>query len=280
MHSYRSYLPGILRAASFGVMLGFALLSLRADDAPKSQAGTAQPEARQAFAAMCAGCHGLDGSGTQRAPSIAAGSRILKLSPDEIYRIVSDGVPGTGMPGFRSIGDARIKMLVQYVQQLQASDTSAPLPGDPARGKQLFFGAGGCSSCHMVHGEGGFIAPDLSDYAASHAGDQIRSAITTPAARTPAARQVRAVANDGKEYSGVIRNEDNFSLQLLSADGKFYFLSKSDLRRVERDSKSLMPTDYGSKLTSEQLNDLVSYLASISRASRSAPVKDKDSDDD
>jgi putative heme-binding domain-containing protein len=228
-------------AASLGLSVAF--VALRADDL-KPQAGTTQPEARQTFAALCAGCHGLDGSGTQRAPNIAAGARVQTLSASDIYRIISDGVPGTGMPSFRSLGEARVKLLVEYVKQFQGTRTSTPLRGDPERGKQLFFGAGGCSSCHMIRGEGGFTAPDLTGYGSTHSSDDIRSAITTPDTRVPAFRQVMVVTKDGKQYRGVIRNEDNFSLQLLSADGKFYLLSKGDLQHIERDAKSTMPSDY------------------------------------
>ena len=35
-------------------------------------------------------------------------------------------------------------------------------------------------------------------------------------------------------YQGIIRNEDNFSLQLQSEDGAFHFLSKADLKTIER----------------------------------------------
>jgi cytochrome c oxidase cbb3-type subunit III len=165
------------------------------------------------------------------------------------------------------------------VKQFQGTKVTASLAGDPDRGKQVFFGAGGCSSCHMIRGEGGFTAPDLTGYGSTHAGDEIRSAITTPDARTASFRQVITVAKDGKKYRGLVRNEDNFSLQLLSNEGKFYLLSKADLQRIERDTKSTMPADYGTKLTSEQLDDLVKYLTSVSSPSQSSP-KGEEPDND
>lgn len=228
---------------------------------------------------MCAACHGLDGSGTQRAPNIAAGSRIQALSAGEIYRIISDGVPAKGMPGFQSLGEPQIKQLVEYVKQFQGTKAAASLAGDPERGKELFFGAGGCSSCHMIRGEGGFTGSDLTGYGGTHAGDEIRSAITRPSTRSAASRQIVVTMKDGKQYRGLIRNEDNFSLQLLSADGKFYLLSKTDLQHIERDTQSTMPSDYGSKLNGEQLDDLVKFLISVSGPSQSVP-KDKNLDDE
>lgn len=274
MRSSRPYL--YVFAGCVALCLGL-IGSRAADGEPKPQASTTQPEGRQIFAAMCAGCHGLDGAGTQRAPNIAAGSRIQALSAGDIYRIISDGVPGTGMPGFRSLGEPQIKLLIEYLKHSTGTKAPASLAGDPERGKEVFFGAGGCSSCHMIRGEGGFTAPDLTGYASTHASDEIRSAITTPGTRTAAFRQVVVAAKDGKQYRGLIRNEDNFSLQLLSADGKFYLLSKTDLQHIERDTQSTMPSDYGSKLNDEQLDDLVKYLTSVSGPS---VPKDKNLDDE
>jgi hypothetical protein len=46
-------------------------------------------------------------------------------------------------------------------------------------------------------------------------------------------------------------------------DGRFYFVDKSDLAGLEFGSQLLMPSDYGSTLSSEELNDLVSYLMRV-----------------
>ena len=231
---------------------------------------------RQIFAANCAACHGLDGLGTQRGPNIVTGSRDQQLSPVDTLRIVSDGILGTGMPSFRSLGEERLKEIAAYVTGLQGKDSAAPLPGDPAQGRQLFFGAAGCSSCHMVGGIGGFMAPDLSSYAQTRSADRIKAAITDPAARELRFSVVTAITGGGQQYRGIVRNEDNFSLQLQSQDGSFHFFSKAALKRIDREPASLMPSDFGAKLTPAQLDDLVSYLFSVSHASGPAPIMDKD----
>jgi putative heme-binding domain-containing protein len=68
------------------------------------------------------------------------------------------------------------------------------------------------------------------------------------------------VTQDGNRLEGVIRNEDNFSVQLQTKDGGFHFFQKSNLRAVEHLERSLMPTDYSERLSASELNDLVSYL--------------------
>lgn len=111
----------------------------------------------------------------------------------------------------------------------------------------------------MVRGKGGFIASDLSTYASTHETAQIRNAIIKPGADQQA-RLVTATPRDGDKVIGRIRNEDNFSLQLEALDGKFYSVSKSDLAGLEFSSEALMPSDYDSKLSPADLNDIVSYL--------------------
>ncbi len=65
---------------------------------------------------------------------------------------------------------------------------------------------------------------------------------------------------DGDRLEGIIRNEDNFSVQLQTKDGGFHFFEKSELRAVEPLGQSLMPTNYSQRFSPDELNDLVSYL--------------------
>ncbi len=116
----------------------------------------------------------------------------------------------------------------------------------------------------MVGGKGGFISSDLSSYASTHTAEQIRGAITSPASGSDRpVRLVTVTIHDGGKVTGRVRNEDNFSLQLQLLDGSFYSLTKSDVDRLEYNSQALMPSDYGSTLRSNELNDLVSYLMKV-----------------
>jgi hypothetical protein len=63
--------------------------------------------------------------------------------------------------------------------------------------------------------------------------------------------------------------EDNFSLQLQTLDWTFHFVAKSDLEGLEYSLQTLMPSDYGSTLGPNELNDVVCYLMSAANASTS-----------
>ena len=223
--------------------------------------------AQQIFSTTCAACHGLDGRGSERAPNIVTNPQVQRLTADEMFGVISGGVPGTGMPAFQRLGKPAITSLVTYVKNLQGNNKSAPLPGNPKNGEALFFGSAQCSTCHMAAGRGGFIAPDLSTYGQIHSAYEISSAITNPAARDSTKAMVTAIAANGDRYQGVIRNEDNFSLQLQSTDGVFHFLNKADLKTIDRGQASIMPSNYSSQLTQTELKDIVSYLLNLANNS-------------
>jgi cytochrome c oxidase cbb3-type subunit 3 len=224
-------------------------------------------QGRQVFESSCAACHGLDGRGGERGPDIATKQKVQARSDAELVHIVENGVLGTGMPSFESLGSIRIKSLILYVRTLQGRAASAQLPGNPEKGKALFFGKAECSECHMARGAGGFIGSDLSVYARARSVEELRRAIAMPNANQGARGETVVVTTrDGQKYSGIARNEDNFSLQLQTLDGTFHLFLKSELEHLERQPESLMPSDYGSKLSQRELDDLVSFLLSTANA--------------
>jgi len=234
------------------------------------------PRGKQAFASTCASCHGLDGRGGERAPNIAERASVQRLSDAQIVHIIENGVPGTGMPAFHSLERSDVETIVAYLRALQGRKKTLKLPGDPDRGEKAFFGRAGCSGCHMIAGKGGFIASDLSGYAGSHAVEQIRGAILKPTLGDRQVRLVTLTTRGGEKVAGRIRNEDNFSLQLQTLDGMFVSMAKSDLESLEYNSQTLMPSDYGSILSSDELNDVVSYVmrvANVSAGRSKAPVE-------
>lgn len=165
------------------------------------------------------------------------------------------------MPAFHTLSERQIRAVVSYLRILQGKLGARALPGDPARGKAIFFGKGECSTCHTMSGEGGFLGPDLSAYGSALSAKAIGDEIVRPDRIEPAGyRSAVLTIRDGNRLEGVIRNEDNFSVQLQTKDGSFHFFQKSDLQTVEPLGRSLMPTDYRQRLSPGELNDLVSYL--------------------
>jgi len=234
----------------------------------------ASTRGKRTFTSNCASCHGLDGRGGDRAPNIVENPKVQGFSDARIAQIIENGIPGAGMPAFHSLAISEVRTLVTYLRTLQGSKQTPKLPGDAARGEKIFFGKAGCSSCHMVSGKGGFIASDLSGFARTHGVESILSAITTT---TPLSerlgRLVTARTRGGGTVVGRIRNEDNFSMQLQALDGTYYLVTKSEIEGLDYASQTLMPSDYSSTLSAEELNDIVSYLIRTGGTSTEATKK-------
>jgi cytochrome c oxidase cbb3-type subunit III len=219
---------------------------------------------QRAFSTNCAGCHGLDARGGERAPDIVTRPNTRQLSDEQLLQILQKGVPQSSMPAFNHLGDDVLRSLVVHLRTLQGNPPPALLPGDARRGKEFFFGQGGCSGCHMVRGQGGFFASDLTGYSRGRTPQAIHDAIIFPNRDLdPRNRTVVVTLPGGKTLEGLARNEDNFSIQLLTQDGTLHLLSKSNLLSLGYRNESPMPADYGTRLSASKVDDLVSYLASL-----------------
>ena len=226
-----------------------------------SKGGGNATTGKQTYSASCAGCHGLDGRGGERAPDIVTRPPVRQLSDAALLQVLENGVPNTSMPSFRFLDSKTRRSVVAYLRTLEGAASNLKLAGNSERGKELFFKKNSCSDCHMVHGQGGFFASDLSGYAAGRSQESARDAIVSPNRDLdPRRRTVVATLTNGSSLEGLARNEDNFSLQLLTPDGAVHLLSKSSLASLVYRDQSPMPADYGVRLSAAELDDLVNFL--------------------
>lgn len=228
----------------------------------------------QRYMKYCSACHGADGKGGDKAISLATTQSVITRSDAELFQIIHDGTT-EGMPPFAQIGSANITALVNYLRALEGqagpegAAATAAVNGDVEAGRALYFGKAQCSTCHLFQGEGGFIASNLTAYARNRTTDAIVREITTPDnPLLPSSRVVSVTTQAGKKITGALRNEDNFNLELQTEDGRYHFFARSDLKEVRYTEHSLMPRDYGSRLTAKELNDIASFLVVASRSPR------------
>ena len=248
---------------AFGlVLISFGAASNMLCQNPNSEAPTPalkpQLGGKNIFEAKCATCHGLDGLGGEHAPDIIRRPAVQSLSDETLLGLIHDGIPEEGMPSFPSIGQEGGQAVVAYIRFLQGKSAGDSALGDPIRGKDLFFGKAGCSACHQIGERGQFVARDLAGFARDHPENEIRDAILRPSGEQQETATV--VGQDGRRFSGMIRNEDNASMQLQDGDGRFYLLMRSSLVSVQRNAEDPMPVDYGHRLSGGELDDLVGYI--------------------
>ena len=155
------------------VIILVALALLRAQNALVNRGA-------EVFRATCSVpyCHGAEGK-AGRAPQLAARA----FRPTNLFNIISNGKPGTGMPAFSGqLKSEDIEAVTQYVISLGSSEAAlAPtktattaLPPAAQRGRALFFDAvrmGGCGICHEVGDRGTSVGPDLKNLATVQVGN-------------------------------------------------------------------------------------------------------------
>lgn len=118
----------------------------------------------------------------------------------------------------------------------------------------------------MLGGRGGLIGPDLTDIAAERKLSDLRAALTQRRPSIPRGfRPVHLTTNDGRQIRGVVKNENNFSLQILGMDGKLHLLLRSELRQITYEPESLMPSDFDKKLSKDEFQDLLAFLSRQTR---------------
>jgi putative heme-binding domain-containing protein len=232
------------------------------------------------FRINCALCHGLGARGGGRGPDLTRAQKKYAHSDAEMFQIISNGIPGTAMPANGTNGqgvgmtDEEIWQIITYIRSREVKVPARPV-GNAAHGRDLFYGDGNCSLCHMVEGKGGRLGPDLTAVGGSRTREAIIDSVRNPSRRlawglTEATKEfpqeyqsVTAVTADGKGIKGVTLNEDSFSVQIMDRDERIHLLDKSKLRSFQKSRESAMPNYDADLLSDKDLEDIVAFLVSV-----------------
>ncbi len=239
------------------------------------------------FETNCSPCHGLDGKGTGRAPALNTpdlltnGKRLTEIGwagtvQDYILATVSGGRPRPSvqfsqypqrMPTWSQdyggpLRDDQIQNIVAYVmnwapalanvtpEPTQAvaavgTDITQQLPkGDPTAGQQVVQ-AQGCTACHLSQGGAASIGPNWQPVA-----DNNNQGIGT---RAP----LRIKAPD---YHGKATTGDQYIFESI-VDPNAYIVPGN--ATYAPGGKSIMPADFSTKLSAQNVADIIAYLDSI-----------------
>jgi len=273
----RLFAVGALAAILF---LFAALIPARAQDKnPLAKDPNAAKLGEFEFRANCAFCHGLGARGGGRGPDLTRIQKKHGNSDADIFRTISEGVPGTAMPpnGATQQGvgmtEEEIWQVVSYIRSVQVK-SSPQATGNAVRGKELFSGSGACVTCHMMEGKGGRLGPDLTTTSSARSVDYIVDSVRNPSHRlaqglTEAMKEfsqeyetVNVVDERGQKFQGVVLNEDNFTLQMIDTREQIHLFEKEKLRSLDKSRESLMPKYDEKMLPEKDLQDIVAYLLS------------------
>jgi PQQ-dependent dehydrogenase (methanol/ethanol family) len=229
---------------------------------------------KQAYVRLCSGCHGEDARGTQQGPGLAGNPSVRRRSPQSLRNVIRNGVPAAGMPPF-ALPEATLDALVTMIVSLNASAAKSTVPGNPAAGKEFFFGKGQCASCHMALGEGSPIGPDLSSVALEMTVDELREALLQPDKRiAPGYGLVAVRLRGGRTLRGFARSRTSFDLALQDLTGVLHPLSLDDVLNLTEEKRSHMPA---AQAGADELQDLIAFLSRLTGVQTGATISSRGS---
>jgi len=213
------------------------------------------------YDAQCTTCHASNGDGVGGV-NLKSGRFRNAATDQDLMRVVSNGLNGTGMLGFK-FDPSELAAIVAYLRNMNSFDRGSMKPGDAVRGRQIVDGKGGCLRCHRIGATGSRVAPDLSDIGSVRSAGSIQRSLTDPASQMmPINRPVRAVTRDGKVINGRRLNEDTYTVQMIDDQERLVSLTKADLREFAIATTSPMPS-FKSTLTADELADVMAYLLTL-----------------
>ncbi len=110
------------------------------------------------FRRECQGCHGEQGDGQGRATPFltpaAANFRVVRPTPEYVYRTLHIGIPGSSMPQFREYTSQDLWALAYYVTSLSEAETLAPALDAAAHASGASLFQAQCMACHGATGHG------------------------------------------------------------------------------------------------------------------------------
>jgi putative heme-binding domain-containing protein len=199
---------------------------------------------------------------------------LLKLAREE--RLAED-LKFTASAELNAVRWPEIKAEAAKILPLAQGQNSTPLPplselvkmkGDSANGARIFTNASpGCANCHVVNGRGVELGPNLSEVGTKLGKDALLEAILEPSSGISFGYEAWSFAlKSGDEVYGLIASETADEVAVKSIGGIITRLNKSALASRQQSKLSIMPAGLQAAMTTQELVDLVEYLAALKKA--------------
>jgi len=239
-------------------------------------------------------CHGVAGK-AGRGPRL----RGREWDKNYLFKVTFEGIPNSSMPAWKGrLTESEIGAVVAYVltlSKLTFDSAEAPVPptsaasgpataseasstrpelspaegsfyGNPEKGKALFFDSGNdwhCAACHRISGSGASVGPELSG-AKSKSVKELFIEIVLPSARLSPDRPFLSITTKSGEQIQAVKSEESASHIKLYDIGNLPAvlrnLPKDQIQKLDIQSRSAMPANYGEMYTVKQLLDIIAFL--------------------
>jgi cytochrome c oxidase cbb3-type subunit 3 len=220
------------------------------------------------FTSQCGFCHGRDATGGETGPDLTRSELVAEdVRGNKIGPLLRAGRPDKGMPAF-DLSEADAGAIVAFLHDQKtkfetlgggrrAVDTADLTTGDAPAGRLYFNGAGGCSGCHSV-------TSDFAGIATRYQGLTLlqRMLYPTVGKPAPARPKVTVTLASGKNISGRLASEDEFTIVVLDPAGAKKTFEKLAVKFKIDDPMSAHFNQLG-KYTDQDMHNVFAYLDTL-----------------
>ena len=188
--------------------------------------------------------------------------------PDNLRFLAASQLNGARWP--------EIKTEAAAILPLPPGQNAQPLPpaaellqrkGEPARGAEIYRReTAGCIKCHPVRGEGREVGPALSEIGSKLPKEALLEAILDPSSGISFGFEAWQVElKSGDEAYGLKASETSEEIAIKDINGIVTRYKKSEVVRMTQSKISIMPAGLQQSMTTQELVDLIEYLASLKK---------------
>jgi cytochrome c oxidase cbb3-type subunit 3 len=213
----------------------------------------------------CAICHGNEAMGGV-GPNLVQSSLVRHDEHgDLISPVIQDGRADKGMPAFPLMGSAEISDIVAFLHARVAAASVVSsegladgyslqqlLTGNAEAGKQYFYGAGKCATCHSP-------IKDLAGIAKKYSPADLEARFLYPPHDSVAAM---VSLNSGKQFHGKLLHLDAFYVAILDQDGWYRSWPLQQVKVKVHDPLA-DHLQLLSKYTDKDIHDVFAYLETL-----------------
>lgn len=203
----------------------------------------------------------------------AGADEVLKLAREDK---LAEGLKFTAAAELNGVRWPEIRTEAARLFPPLQGQNAAPLPpiselvkakGDAVNGSRIFFRtAPGCGNCHVVGGRGVEFGPNLSEIGTKLGKDAMFEAILEPSAGVSFGFEAWSFTlKNGDEAYGLLASETAEEVAVKAVGGVVTRLKKSDVESRQQSRLSIMPTGLQAAMTTQELVDLVEYLATLKK---------------
>ena len=131
--------------------------------------------------------------------------------------------------------------------------------GNPHQGRAIFQRV--CGQCHVLHGEGQAVGPELTRNGRGSFDQLIVSVFDPNVVIGPAYLATTVLTSDGRVLAGILQEDTPQRIVLLQQGGKRDTIAREEIDELQTTKLSLMPEGLENQVNDQELADLFSYLA-------------------